>query len=266
MTMLSDIPNIIIFGESGSGKSSVVNMLAGMPVADTSNSVSGCTFDSCAYDINVRGKIMRLWDTAGLDEGESGRVPHSESVVKLYKLIQGLSSNGVNLLMFVMRPRLRESTLNNWKLFHKIICQEKVPIVTVVTNLEQEDDMDQWWWRNKDELDRRYGIVPDDYACITAVRGKRMPTGAHTLDKEFETSTKMVQRAMRSSCLENAWQVSAPEWFKTIVTTAYETRMCRSRRPIERRERVIGGEAFERLVVIMGERQARILVEEFLEE
>jgi len=265
MTMLTNAPNVILFGETGSGKSSVVNMLDGRPVARTSSGVSGCTFTSCPYLVSVRGKTMRLWDTAGLDEGEAGRVPNSESIVRLYELIQSLGSDGVSLLMFVMRPRFKESTLKNWKLFHEIICQEKVPIVIIVTGLEQEEEMEEWWWKNKGELAERYGIVPDDHACITAVRGKKRKDGSCTFDEEFETSKETLQRVMRSRYLERAWRVSSPQWIETIINTTYKIRLCGLRSPKQvDTEEEITGEAFQQLIDIgISKEDATRLVEKF---
>ncbi|KAF9444441.1 hypothetical protein P691DRAFT_807353 [Macrolepiota fuliginosa MF-IS2] len=266
MTMLTEIPNIIIFGESGSGKSSVVNMLVGRPVAKTSSGVRGCTFDSCAYDVDVLGQPMKLWDTAGLDEGETGRIPHSKSVVNLYKLVLDLGSNGVSLLMFVTRPRFKDSTLKNWKLFHEIICQKKVPSVIIITGLELEEDRDEWWWKNRSELAEDYGITPDDHACITAVRGKSLRNGTHMFDEEFETSKERVQWVMRSR-FSDPWRVSPPQWCQTIFKSTSETRWCGLRPPktVVTEEEVIG-EAFQQLIETgMSEEDVEELVEKFRE-
>lgn len=136
--------NVVIFGETGVGKSSIVNMLSAKDVAKTSNGTKGCTFHSTAYDIDVLGRPMTLHDTAGLDEGEAGHIPKAEAIVQLYKLIRSLS-DGVSLLMFVMRaPRIKDSAAKNWQFFSKIICQGQVPAVIVVTGLELEEDMDKW--------------------------------------------------------------------------------------------------------------------------
>ncbi len=42
-------PNVIIFGETGVGKSSLINMIAGTPSAAISSSAIGCTFESVGY-------------------------------------------------------------------------------------------------------------------------------------------------------------------------------------------------------------------------
>lgn len=61
--------NVIVFGECGAGKSSVVNMLAGYDAADTSSKVTSCTLTSDCYCVKIRGSSFYLHDTAGLNEG-----------------------------------------------------------------------------------------------------------------------------------------------------------------------------------------------------
>jgi len=48
------IPNIIVFGETGTGKSSIINMLEGRSIAGVSSGASGCTFYSCPYEVKLK--------------------------------------------------------------------------------------------------------------------------------------------------------------------------------------------------------------------
>lgn len=245
---MSTTANVILFGESGCGKSSIINMLSSQtrPVAPVSNGVKGCTLGSKPYELDILGRKMTLWDTAGLDEGDAGRVPDFKAITNLYKLLVGVGG-GINLLVFVTRPRIKEAAPKNWKLFHEIICQEMVPIVIVVTGLEEETDMDMWWLDNKTKL-HSYKIYPDDHACITASRGKARK-GCHVYDAEYEESREKLQSLLRSKCRREAWKVPRAEWFKTIVETTYKTRffgMCPSEK-IET-ETKIEGSALRRLV------------------
>ena len=43
--------NIVIFGETGTGKSSLINMLSNSQMAEVSNLAVGCTFQSNPYPI-----------------------------------------------------------------------------------------------------------------------------------------------------------------------------------------------------------------------
>jgi len=265
--MTVDKSNIILFGESGAGKSSVVNMLStDEHTADISSGARGCTFESRSFDVDVLGHPMTIWDTAGLDEGDAGRIPKSEAIVLLYKLLRSLS-DGISLLMFVMRaPRIKGSAPQNWKLFHEVICQKKVPIVIVITGLENEENMDDWWWMNKGAF-QNYEIHPTGFACITASRGKRNKDGRGKFDDEYENSRDKVQRLIRSTCLTSPWCVPAAEWFKNIVnvTFTFRDRWCGLGTKKVRHEEIqeVAGEAFNQLVSTCGmsDNEARDLAE-----
>ncbi|KAF9444548.1 hypothetical protein P691DRAFT_763294 [Macrolepiota fuliginosa MF-IS2] len=247
--------NIILFGETGSGKSSIVNMLsANERVADISSGAKGCTFKSHPFDIDILGQPMTIWDTAGLDEGDAGSVSKSDAIIELYKLVRNLS-DGVSLLMFVMRaPRIKSSVPQNWKFFQEIICQKKVPIVIAITGLEQEENMDQWWWDNKGTF-QGYGISPVGFACITASRGKVHKRGGYVFDGEYEESQKKVRGLIRSTALVTPWRVPAAEWFKNIVytTVEYESNgWCGSKEVRRDHTKEVAGEALQKLVGVYG--------------
>ncbi|KAF9444438.1 hypothetical protein P691DRAFT_807352 [Macrolepiota fuliginosa MF-IS2] len=187
-------------------------MLSGWNAAAISNGTDGCTFQSRGFDVDVLGQPMTLWDTAGFDEGETGRIPNSEALVQLYTLLRTLS-DGVSLLMFVMRaPRIKSSIPENWKLFREVICQCQVPAVIVITGLEQEENRNQWWWDNQERF-QDYGIFPAGHACVTATKGKARGTG-FIFDEEYRQSTQDIKKLIRSTALVSPWRVPGAEWFK----------------------------------------------------
>ncbi|KAG5638125.1 hypothetical protein H0H81_001728 [Sphagnurus paluster] len=250
-------PNVILFGESGSGKSSIVNMLAQRPCAQTSSSVKGCTFIANSYPIEILGTTFNIYDTAGLDEGDQGNVPKKEAIVQLLRLLKSLDT-GVSLLVFCMRgPRIKESAHRNWRLFHEVICRRKVPIVLAVTGIEQEYDMDEWWIRNKGAF-QDYDMFPNGVACITAIRGKplkdrnRQPLqdsegrDIYSLDDEYRESMEKTGKAIKTQYRTEPWKVEPVEWFRDIVTVSYKTRCLRA--PIEYKEtRTVAGAAIQEL-------------------
>lgn len=260
--------NIILFGESGSGKSSIVNMLSTFETAARiSNGATGCTFESKGFEADILGRPVTLWDTVGLGEGDAARVPNIEAVIKLYKLLRNLQ-DGVSLLMFVMRaPRIRSSARQNWKLFQDIICQGRVPTVIVITGLEQEEDMDQWWLRNIERF-RKDEIIPAGYACITASRGRALRRGnGFVFDEIYEESREKVRNLILSTAfITSPWHVSAPEWFKTTINTIteYEPTICFMKKAVKREEeQKVNGAALRKLVSVcnMSEDDARELAE-----
>lgn len=224
---MSLVPNVIVFGETGSGKSSIVNMVAGHYCTDASNRATGCTFDAECHTVNILGSPFNMYDTAGLDEGESAKVPTQTAIINLYRLIKNLDT-GVNLLIFCMRaPRIKDSASKNWKLFHEIICQKKVPIIIAITGLEEEQVMDQWWYNNEAAF-RAHDILPSGVACITGTKGKQKKSGEYSLQEEYDESQAKLRHLITKTTLASPWRVQKAEWFSHIVNVTWETRWCRS--------------------------------------
>ncbi|KAF8662758.1 hypothetical protein AX16_001116 [Volvariella volvacea WC 439] len=233
-------PNVILFGASGSGKSSIINMLVGSQVAQVSSGAAGCTFASKSYEADILGQKCNIWDTAGLEEAEKGTVPNTNAIVALYNLLRKLE-NGVNLLIFCMRaPRISESAPKNWVLFNDIICNKKVPIVIVVTALELQSEeqggMDSWWYKNKGHFDK-FKIFPRGQACITTIRGKKLKNGSYAYEEEYDESKEKVKKLIRSSALTAPWKVPRTEWWQTITHTWQEWNgwRCRTEERSEKR-------------------------------
>jgi len=233
--------NVVIFGESGAGKSSLINLLCGSDVAAISSSANGCTLHATPYDYTDPTETsFRFWDTAGLNEGDGGRVPNVEAVVRLYRLIMSLH-DGISLLIFVMRaPRIRDASAKNWTLFHEIICRRQVPAVIAITGLEGEESMDAWWTQNQDSFHAQ-GISPIGHACVAGTRGKRSRDGTHKFNDEYEVSREKMLVMIQQFFLRQPWQPHCVEWFREIVTVSYEPGgWCRSPREIEEIKQVAG--------------------------
>src|ERR1700691_3918235 len=128
--------DVVVFGEAGVGKSSVINMLARRLVAQPSSGAKGCTFQCQKHpvDIDKIPKSVNLWETSGLN-GEEGESAAKQAIINLLELIRSWE-NGISLLVYCVRgPRVKESTVHNYQIFYQALCQEKVPIVLVVTGL-----------------------------------------------------------------------------------------------------------------------------------
>ena len=210
------IHNVILFGESGSGKSSLVNMIVGEPVAKTSDAVGVCTLQNEVYNSNFHNTAFRIHDTAGLNEGEQGRVPHWKSIHNLYTLIRQLDS--ISLLVYCMRGRIKENAMANWTLFNTVICGEKVPIITVVTGLEEEGDYpDDWWLREENKnLFRMYQMNPKAVVCVASIRGK----WNEYADIYIKSQDKL-RRVIKDECLQRPWEEEKDEWFANAYENVY---------------------------------------------
>ena len=200
---------MVIFGETGVGKSSVVNMILGENgvKADTSDSAYGCTFDHKSYPVEIEGESYNLYDTAGLNEGGAGTIDGAQAIAKLYGLIDSLSKKGgVNLLIFVMRcGRITESNQKNYQLFYDTFCEGSVPIVVVVTHCENvEPDMESWWPRNERKIEES-GMLFKAYACVCSSRGKKRRDGTYSNDQPFEESKGYVEKLIHDNFSPQSW-------------------------------------------------------------
>ncbi|KAG6334345.1 hypothetical protein ID866_4746 [Astraeus odoratus] len=164
------IRNIILCGDVGVGKSSIINSIAGREVARTSNDAPGSTPRTMCYTLTFDPSTrIRLWETPGLGEGEGGTIGHEQASKVLKDLLEILHvSDRVDLLLLCM-PGGR--TIKRRHENYKAICENvrgKLPVALVITNLERENDMHQWWMRNGKKLEQQ-GLVFDAHACVTTL-------------------------------------------------------------------------------------------------
>ena len=202
-------------------------MLVGREVANTDNGALGCTLESAAYEFSSSDSQFRIHDTAGLNEGDAGRVPSKDAILRLCKLIYGMSE-GVSLLVFCIRaPRIVDSVKHNWTLFYDIICRKKVPVLLVVTGLEEEGDMDAWC-RRLDNLNafQRYGIHFTAMTGVMASRGRRRANGVHVYQEEYDASADKLRKLIEHLHLPTPWIVERLQWFREIYKTKYKWELC----------------------------------------
>ena len=196
--------NIVLFGETGVGKSSVINLIAGHRVASVSPDADGRTLSSKRYSFPVGGRAFHIWDTAGLEQPEMGAVGYMAAIEGALALIHELAQQGgVDLLLFCMRGnRVTATTQSNYRLFYEVLCRSRVPIALVITHLEREPDMNAWWARNLPSLEK-YGIKPAGHACVTG-----LPTHG-----KYPESKANIERMLRGYNGQGKYVMPADSWF-----------------------------------------------------
>ena len=164
--------HVLLFGETGVGKSSLVNLLAGWKIASISPDSVPCTLDSTEYQFQFGSTTVRLWDTVGLQEPDKGQHGYIGAIEKAVNLVRRLNATGgISLFLFCIRGnRITATMQSNYRLFYEVLGKKEVPIAFVVTNLEREQNMEQWWVQNSKELEKS-GMVSAEHACITALEG-----------------------------------------------------------------------------------------------
>jgi len=121
--------------------------------------------------------------------------------------------DGVSLLVYVVRgPRLSPSIRKNYELFYEIFCEEKVPIVIVITGLENEEDMEGWWKRNEAAYSEDQ-MTFAGAACITAIKGKN-----NVFAQEFKESGEKVEGLILDHCFKTTWLPPTGGWVSWLRT------------------------------------------------
>ncbi|KAF9240459.1 hypothetical protein BU15DRAFT_45763, partial [Melanogaster broomeanus] len=167
--------NVVVFGDSGVGKSSVINLLTPSPVAKTSSGASVCTFMSKCHNVIIDNEHFQIWDTAGLDGG-SFRTPPPAGV-----------DGGIQLLVYVVRgPSLDRSIAKNYVIFYTAISRKKIPIAVIITGLENVDGNMEDWWKEGQKVLADFEMYFDAHACVT------------TLSEEKTMNTVLDDRRRRS--------------------------------------------------------------------
>ncbi|KAG1848062.1 hypothetical protein DFJ58DRAFT_842998 [Suillus subalutaceus] len=141
--------NIVIFGETGSGKISFINTITQRQLARTSNDARGCTSTPECYPVAISNSKYILIDTPGLNEPPEGTVPDA----KAKKLLKGLlcelmssRSDDIGLLVYCVRREADPSTfVKAYDKFYSGICHKRIPIILVVKGWGNEQVMENWW-------------------------------------------------------------------------------------------------------------------------
>ncbi|CAF1454698.1 unnamed protein product [Rotaria sordida] len=199
---MSEAYNVVIFGESGVGKSSIINMLFNKDIADTSDAAIGCTFETKLYKGSRDGYSFNIYDTAGLNESDRGRVKPDQAVGNLMKLVRHLEE-GIHLLIMCMKKgRVNSAIANNYQLFYDGIFGKNVPIILVVTHCELDDPIDSWKTKNKSLLKSNFKMDFNDIICVTTLN-----KGKHALkfQEEYNTSREALGSAILKNALEKPW-------------------------------------------------------------
>ncbi|KAI6161571.1 hypothetical protein EDD17DRAFT_680376 [Pisolithus thermaeus] len=169
--------NVVFLGEVGSGKSSVINLIAGRHVAEPSSEAKGGTLNIVCYTLSFSPSNVQvnLWDTPGWHPAEEKDIKQGQAMGEVDSLLQTLhATEGIHLLIFCMRMgRALSSFVKMYNKFYSERAWCKIPVALVVTWLEwTRPTMHTWWENNRISLERQK-LQFHSHACVTTVDDKK---------------------------------------------------------------------------------------------
>lgn len=167
--------NVVLLGEVGSGKSSIINLIAGECVAKSSNDAKGGTLNITCYTLNFSPSNVQvnLWDTPGWHPAEErntrqGRAVGADNLLKTLH-----ATEGVHLLLFcTQKPRVTDHLVNDFQHIYSGQAYSETPLALAVTGLELIQPNMHMWWENSHRALERYGFHCHAHACVTTVDGE----------------------------------------------------------------------------------------------
>ncbi|KAH7886975.1 hypothetical protein F5I97DRAFT_1927253 [Phlebopus sp. FC_14] len=162
--------NVVLIGENGTAKSSLINLIAGRNITDTPNDSTPCTTQIRFYQVSIDGHQFQLWDTAGLHDASEPLARASDpSDCAIKSLLQPLRHGRVDPLVYCMLgTRAKVAMINNYQAIHSFV-PPSTPVIVIVTRLERyAGKMEDWWVNNQSEL-ARLGMQFVDHACVTTL-------------------------------------------------------------------------------------------------
>lgn len=171
---VSQTRNIVFIGETGSGKSSVINLIAGHDRAVVSPDAAPCTTNFASYEVSIGGRTYRLWDTPGLNEPSGFRFKFrrsSSTKVSIKRFLQErYRREELDLLVLCVRGnRAHEGMSRAYKIFCRATRQFATPVVIALTHLERQQPTMETWWQKNERMLGDLGLVFDGHVCITCL-------------------------------------------------------------------------------------------------
>lgn len=167
---------VLVVGETGTGKSTLINNLVGKDVVNVGHSTESETSKITELRLTVEGVPFILVDTPGLSDS---RVSDEENLERLKDI---LSRDKINLVIYCMKlseTRMRASLINTFKEYHRIGLKWEQTVIALTfadgLSVPRQRRMDskfqmkcyfnerfaEWCTQIARVLEERVGVVPE---------------------------------------------------------------------------------------------------------
>ncbi|KAG1880781.1 P-loop containing nucleoside triphosphate hydrolase protein, partial [Suillus subluteus] len=153
-------PNIVIFGTTGSGKSSIINILLEREEAPASNDAMGCTATTDNYDFSIDERKYRIWDTPGLNEGSEGLVPAKVALKNLKSFVKELVRDKNRTPLFILCVEGSQDVKAQLRHYDSLKSTiGAAPFSIVVTGMDRcsSSPWSKWWGEHQNIL-QSFGV------------------------------------------------------------------------------------------------------------
>lgn len=159
-----NVINILVFGTTGSGKSSICKLMTKKNNIKISDSAIGCTLETTKHEVVKNNNIYAFYDTAGLNEPDTGAVKSKDAALAIMRFML-LETHGFNIVLFVKNtPRIVRDDINNFKFLKEYITKDKIPILFIKTHCDDDTDL-EWIKKNHEKLEQHFPNIKKICVC-----------------------------------------------------------------------------------------------------
>lgn len=160
--------NVLLFGETGIDKSSIIKLIVGQDIANTAPGAPDSMLKRTAA-VTLEERRFELWEVSSSDAsmGFFKRLIAKWRLRASYKRLH--RDSGAPLLLYCMKGTSTPTASREYKKFTNIVSSTSCVSIAVVVGLEEyPENMDDWWTEFKWNLGR-LGMQFSNHVCITSL-------------------------------------------------------------------------------------------------